>query len=143
MVRKLTGLSIRKFKTLDLLVCFQRKTALFLVSSLLLRVLTGQFASAIALWPFVFVREKKHLEDASLMCHERIHLRQQKELLVVFFYLWYGIEFIVYRVCGKSPSEAYRKISFEREAYAMEAHSEYLKNRPFWNFLKWLRTPNR
>ncbi|HEX5626088.1 MAG TPA: hypothetical protein VFX48_08730, partial [Saprospiraceae bacterium] len=94
-------------------------------------------------WPFVFVREKKHLENAPLMRHERIHLRQQKELLVIFFYLWYAIEYFVHRTHGKSPQEAYRNISFEREAYAMETHPEYLDNRPFWNFLKWLQTPNR
>jgi hypothetical protein len=116
---------------------------LFLVSSTLLRILTGRFASAIALWPFIFVRDKKHLEDAPLMRHERIHLRQQVELLVVFFYLWYGLEYLVHRVRGKSPRDAYRTISFEREAYAMEVYPEYLDQRPFWNFLKWLRAPKR
>ena len=33
---------------------------------------------------------------------------------------------------------AYRRISFEREAYANENSMNYLKERKFWNFRKYL-----
>ncbi|MGK0254765.1 MAG: hypothetical protein ACI9OE_002275, partial [Mariniflexile sp.] len=33
---------------------------------------------------------------------------------------------------------AYRNISFEREAYANEMYLDYLKQRKFWSFLKYL-----
>ena len=33
---------------------------------------------------------------------------------------------------------AYEKISFEQEAYRNENSSNYLKNRKFWEFLKYL-----
>lgn len=29
--------------------------------------------------------------------HERIHTKQMKEMLYIFFYLWYGLEYIIIR----------------------------------------------
>lgn len=85
----------------------------------------------------LFVRE-----DASPMTevdynHEAIHTRQIWELLGIFFYLWYGIEWLI-RFFQYSPSDAYYNISFEREAYTEEKNLEFLDNRPFWNFIKFL-----
>lgn len=55
----------------------------------------------IALWPFIIVKYKALKEDKVLINHERIHLRQQVEMVVVFFFLWYVIEWffklILYR----------------------------------------------
>ena len=34
---------------------------------------------------------------------------------------------------------AYKTISFEREAYAKEKDLNYLKSRPFWNFINFIR----
>lgn len=30
--------------------------------------------------------------------HERIHTKQMKEMLYIFFYLWYGLEYIIIRL---------------------------------------------
>lgn len=54
--------------------------------------------------------------------HERIHTEQMKEMLFIFFYLWYLIEWVV-RLFRKG--NAYKNISFEREAYANERVSQY------------------
>ena len=48
--------------------------------------------------------------------HEAIHWRQQKEMLCIFFYVWYVLEwFVKIFFCGKY---AYLSISFEQEAYS-------------------------
>jgi hypothetical protein len=67
--------------------------------------------------------------------HEAIHTAQQKELLYVFFYFLYFLEWIFRLVT--SPKTAYRSISFEREAFAHEADEDYLTNRkPFAQWRK-------
>ena len=89
----------------------------------------------IALWPFLLLKDSALKADAIFMNHERIHLRQQVELLVLPFYLWYGIEYLVRLVQYQDRYKAYRNISFEREAYAKENDPAYLKKRSFWGFL--------
>ena len=109
---------------------------MIVVSRIILNVLTGNFASSIALWPFVFVREKKHLDDAILLNHEKIHLRQQLELLLVIFYLWYGLEYVLNRLKGMNSRSAYRHIRFEKEAYLFESDLDYLKSRKWFAFIR-------
>jgi hypothetical protein len=90
------------------------------------------------LFPFVFLFDKKDKLNPVLLNHERIHIRQQVELLIVFFFIWYGIEFLIRLAQYKNRREAYLNISFEREAYKNEKDLDYLKRRSFWNFLKYL-----
>lgn len=71
--------------------------------------------------------------------HENIHLKQQKEMFIVFFYLWYGIEWLVRLIQYKDSHEAYRNISFEREAYNNEYDDEYLSIRKFYEWIHYLR----
>ena len=72
---------------------------------------------AITLWPFIFARKPLNEIDIN---HEEIHGKQQLELLVIFFYIIYIIEWIF---------KKYRNISFEKEAYANEENLDYLKTR--------------
>ena len=94
--------------------------------------------NGMAIWPFVILRHQHLAEDSNFINHERIHLQQQLELLVVFFYLWYTVEFLIRWIKGGNRHSAYRNISFEREAYANEMDEDYLKQRKFWGFLKFL-----
>ena len=89
-------------------------------------------------FPFVFLSDKKDKAHTVLLNHERIHIRQQLELLIVLFFIWYGIEFLVRLVRYKNRRVAYYNISFEREAYSNEKDLYYLKQRSFWSFLKYL-----
>nr|WP_321243667.1 hypothetical protein [uncultured Psychroserpens sp.] len=73
-----------------------------------------------------------------LMNHEKIHLKQQVELLVVFFYVFYVLEFLIRLIQYKKWYLAYQNISFEREAYLKEKDLNYLKSRPFWSFVGYL-----
>lgn len=93
----------------------------------------------ITLYPFIFLNKKELKTDNRLLNHENIHLRQQLELLIVPFYVWYILEFLIRYFQYKDWNLAYRNIAFEREAYAKEMEGCYLKNRTFWSFLRYLR----
>ncbi|MFI0491751.1 hypothetical protein [Flavobacterium sp.] len=92
----------------------------------------------IAIFPFVLVKYPLDKENLVFVNHERIHLRQQLELLLLPFFIWYCAEFLVRLIQYKNTDLAYRNISFEREAYAKEKDLGYLKLRSFWMFLKYI-----
>jgi hypothetical protein len=92
----------------------------------------------IALFPFVLVKYLSDKENLVFVNHERIHLRQQLEMFVFPFFVWYFIEFLMRWIQYKDRDLAYRNISFEREAYAKEKNSDYLRQRSFWNFVSYL-----
>jgi hypothetical protein len=92
----------------------------------------------LAVFPFVCVRSRKDVENTVFINHEKIHLCQQRELLVLPFFIWYFVEFLFRVVQYKKWDLAYRNISFEREAYANETDLDYLKKRTFWKFWKYL-----
>ena len=94
--------------------------------------------TGMSLWPFVILKYRVQKEDKVFLNHERIHLRQQIELLVVPFYLIYVLEFMLRLLQYKNRNKAYRNISFEREAYQNEKDLEYLKTRPFWRVFRYL-----
>ena len=92
----------------------------------------------LTLWPFIFLRDETLRQDRVLINHEKIHLRQQAELLLVFFYLWYLSEWILRSLRYGDTYKAYENISFEREAYANEGRAGYLDNRPPFSFLNYM-----
>ena len=102
------------------------------------RFLLRKKFSGMAIWPFIILRDKKLRTESIFINHERIHLRQQAEFLLVFFYLWYGIEYLLRLIQYKNRNLAYRNISFELEAYEHEKDLQYLEQRPFWRFLHYL-----
>jgi hypothetical protein len=89
-----------------------------------------------ALFPFILVKEKQMADDAVLINHERIHLRQQVELLLIPFYLLYLLNYLVNLLIFRNHHQAYMAIMFEREAYSNEADTGYLKRR---KWLEWRR----
>lgn len=99
-------------------------------------VLKNTKINGITLFPFIFLRKPEDRTNAVLINHEKIHLRQQVELLVIFFYLWYVIEYYYWYFKLNDHFLAYRYISFEREAFAMEDDLQYLHNRKLWSFWK-------
>jgi hypothetical protein len=90
----------------------------------------GKTIRAIAFFPFIFLRYKKDRYNKELINHEKIHIRQQIEMLVIFFHIWYLIG--LYK-------KGYWGISFEKEAYIHEDDLDYLKKRKFWAFLKYIK----
>ena len=92
----------------------------------------------LSFWPFIFLRDPELRRDTVLINHERIHLRQQAELLVLFFYLWYIGEWMLRTLLYLDPYRAYQNISFEREAYTREKDLKYLSQRKPYAFLDFL-----
>ena len=89
------------------------------------RLLPFKGFNAMNLCGIIFARPGVQV-SAVMMNHERIHTRQMLELLIIGFYLWYVAEWLV-RLTQKG--NAYRRISFEREAYAHEHDLGYLAHR--------------
>jgi hypothetical protein len=103
----------------------------------------GRRTVGLTIFPFIFIRESyaDKINDEKLsqiINHESIHIIQQKELLVIIFYLWYFLEFSIRYLKTFNFDKAYYSISFEKEAYENEKNSEYIKNRKLWSFLKYL-----
>ena len=92
----------------------------------------------ITIFPFMVLKyEALRVKDV-LINHEKIHLRQQIELLIIPFFLIYVFEFLIRLIKYRNWDLAYRNISFEREAYRNEKDLDYLKSRPFLNFLNYI-----
>lgn len=95
---------------------------------------------AIAILCFLFVRKSVNMSETDYN-HERIHINKQMlEMLVVFFYLWYVIEFLI-RWIGNGFKDfhgCYRKISFEQEAYQNQNNLNYLKERKPYAWIHYL-----
>lgn len=96
--------------------------------------------NGITLFPFILLKNSADRENPVLLNHEKIHLRQQMEMLIVFFYILYLGEYYFYLIKLKNPYLAYRSISFEREAYANESDMNYLNKKKLWSFKDYLRS---
>lgn len=93
---------------------------------------------AITLAPFgIYFRDKRTVRSKRTMNHEKIHWKQQLELLIIFFYVLYFLEWI-FKIFF--TSNAYRNLSFEREAYKFDDDFEYLKNRKHYAWIKYIFT---
>ena len=102
----------------------------------LITFLTGDNIIGICLAPFGIYLKKKYLTDAKTIRHESIHWKQQMEMLIIFFYLWYLIEWIIRLITNFG--DAYRNLSFEREAYGNESNVNYLSERKHYSWVKYL-----
>lgn len=115
---------------------------------------------ALTVWPYVFVRRSEEGKyDSVAENHEHIHSEQQQEmlgagaltgglliiltgslwwlLLVPVYFWWYLIEYALRSMFG--TGNAYRNISFEREAYANEKDFDYNRNRSPFAWLKYMK----
>ena len=108
---------------------------------------------AINLFGVLFVKNNAKIDDVTIN-HEAIHSKQFIELMILFavatvfirwwmplfsplfFYIWYIVEWLI-RLLKKG--NAYKNISFEREAYANEGDASYLNGRYWFNFLRYIR----
>lgn len=96
------------------------------------RIFLGKSFLAICLFGFIFsVRPL----DKTELNHELIHAAQQRELLYLPFFLWYGIEWLVLLMKYRNGIEAYRHIRFEQEAYRHQHDLDYLQKRKHYHYL--------
>ncbi len=103
------------------------------------KYLTPKGFSGFTFFPFVFLKDAADKKNVVFVNHERIHLRQQLELLIIPFYVWYLLEYLFRLVQLRDRKKAYYAISFEREAYENEKDLSYLKRRSFWKFISYLK----
>lgn len=93
-------------------------------------------AAGMALFPFILVKTNTLKFNKSVINHEKIHLRQQLELLLVPFYTLYLLNYLLNLLYYMQHDKAYRNIVFEREAYVNERNLDYLKHRRFWGWIR-------
>ena len=104
----------------------------------------GFSIGAVALFPFVIVRDEEILNSPEYINHESIHIRQYVETLIVgilvigLFQYFYAL--IVLR---KSRLQAYYFMSHEQEAHQNDQNLDYLKTRPWFSFYRYLLPRNK
>ena len=82
--------------------------------------------AAITIGRRVWVRPDAYSDG--LLRHELAHVRQMRELGVLRFLWRYLGEYVRNRLNGMSADDAYRNISFEREAFAAETYNRRTGN---------------
>ena len=91
----------------------------------------GKNYLAINLFEFIFTLRDLDLIELN---HELIHSAQQRELLYLPFFIWYGIEWLILYVKYHDWTKAYLNIRFEKEAYIHQNDLDYLKKRKHFSY---------
>lgn len=94
----------------------------------------GKF-KAINLFGVIFYKGSYPTKDT--INHEKIHTAQMKEMLYIFFYIWYGVEWLI-KLFKYNPINAYLNISFEREANVYRYDTTYLDTRKHYSWFKFI-----
>lgn len=92
------------------------------------RIIPFKGFKAINVFGVLFARKEANIDEKTIN-HEQIHTEQMKELLFVFFYLVYVMEWLVRLGLCWNAKRAYRSISLEKEAYENEGNEGYLNKR--------------
>ena len=88
---------------------------------------------AITIFPFIISKEEMNAETLN---HETIHIYQQRELLLIGFYLLYFYYYLRGVIKYKDKQKAYFMIPFEQEAYENDQNLDYLKDRKAYSWRK-------
>ena len=101
------------------------------------RLITFNQAAGITLAPFGIYVKDEYINDQIMINHEKIHWKQQMEMLILFFYIWYLLEWFIRLFTNYKF--AYYSLSFEREAYHNEDNLNYLNIRNKFAWLNYLK----
>jgi hypothetical protein len=99
--------------------------------------------SAMAIFPYILIKRDAYRNIPKLMVHESIHIEQQKELLWLPFFILYFLEYLFRLIQYRNSHQAYKNISFEREAYTNQSDEWYLNERKPFAFIKYYITKNK
>jgi hypothetical protein len=119
--------------------------------------------AGMSIYPFILLRHRDDnpVRSAAIIQHERIHQRQQEEILILClpfvasaaftfshwlwlvlaanpFYVVYALEYLWFRLRGYHHQAAYMSISFEREAYDNQQVVNYSLTRRHFAQLNYL-----
>ena len=92
-----------------------------------------------AIFPFIFVKSKTLANQPTLINHEKIHIKQQLELLVLPFYIAYVLHYVINVIIYQNHQKAYLAIVFEKEAYAHDKNLNYLEERPIFSWISFFK----
>lgn len=92
---------------------------------------------AINLFGLLFVRKNAVLSP-QLINHEEIHTAQMREMLYIFFYIWYALEWLIRLICYWNNDLAYHSIGFEKEAFIQQGDTDYLKSRKLFAWISYI-----
>lgn len=98
---------------------------------------TKERTNAINLLIVVIVR-KEVADDKDLIFHEKIHLVQLLELLVIGWLVISALMLVYNYAIARDWDIAYHMSPFEKEAYANQGKEDYLKTRPFCNWIRYI-----
>ena len=90
--------------------------------------------TAMNLFGIIFARNEYKPLARRIQNHEAIHTVQMKEMLYIFFYFWYLVEWLV--KLFRYGRNAYENISFEREAYTYQDDYSHLEKRKKYHWIK-------
>lgn len=93
---------------------------------------------AITILNIIFIRKGCTMSAVDIN-HESIHWAQEKELLILGFYLLYVLEFFFRLIKIRCWHEAYQSISFERECYENEMDMNYTRERKRFKWISYLK----
>jgi hypothetical protein len=93
----------------------------------------------ITIFPFIFINKDFKYSGMLtwLIPHEKIHIRQQLECLIIPFYIIYLTNFLYNLIRYREWRSAYLNLKFEREAYTNHNNSTYYKTRRCFSWLKY------
>ena len=97
-------------------------------------ILPVKWFAAMNLFGIIFARNEYKPLARRIQNHEAIHTVQMKEMLYIFFYLWYLVEWLV--KLFRYGRNAYENISFEREAYTYQYDYSHLEKRKKYHWIK-------
>lgn len=108
------------------------------------KLVLGQTAMGVAIFPVILVRDIETLHNENLIRHETIHLRQYVETLFIGM-LFIGIVQNLYArfILRKNSLDAYYYTSHEQEAHQNDEDPDYLKNRKWFSYYKYLLPKNK
>lgn len=84
----------------------------------------------------IFTRSN-YISDIDLN-HEKIHSRQIFEMLIIFYYIWYILEWLFRLIMYFDFDKAYKNLSFEKEAYKNQGNLNYLKKRGLFKWMSYM-----
>jgi hypothetical protein len=82
--------------------------------------------NGIAMFGYALFADKKEDVGLVLINHERIHVDQMKRDGYIMFYVRYFYEYFKYRRMGHDHYNAYRRISYEQEAWLNQKNLYYV-----------------
>ena len=124
-----------------------KKYYIFVESDLLVSILgsfsgLGSEAQGLGVWPFLIIRSNLKIphKKEELIRHERIHLAQQIELLIVGAFILNLFEYLYARLVKKlSKRDSYYFSAIEQEAHRNAMNTEYLTHRKPYAVLDYIK----